>query len=298
LIVLPPLAAPAAAAAAEVPEVRELEYNPRRPFIKQADLERFGFTQGCRRCTLMRNGLKAQGVKHADECRLRVEQCLRDAGDPRLAAAERRALDEVERRAAAAAGPAAAAAAEVPPEAAPAAPLNADRAHFEHEYERWGAAPAAAEVPPEAAPAAHIREPLRRERRRSHESFFIGYAGQGPDVCGPRATDNYYLICGPRAIDYYYSICGPRAIDFYYIARRCRAVLAAASHGRVAPTECVGTSRSRPVGVGGGVHLRPHRRRGRGDMGLHAAKRQKACLGPHRRREALPRGGLTAVHNV
>ncbi len=93
LRVLPPLAAPAAAAAAEVPEVREPEYNPRRIFIKQADLERFGFTAQCRRCQLMRAERKAQGIKHSDECRLRVEQCLRDAGDPRLSAAEQPALD-------------------------------------------------------------------------------------------------------------------------------------------------------------------------------------------------------------
>jgi hypothetical protein len=100
LRVLPPLAAPAAAAGAGEPEVREVEYNPHRPHIKLGDLERFGFTAGCRRCALMREGRKAHGVKHGDECRLRVEQCLRDAGDPRLERAERRTLDELNRRAA------------------------------------------------------------------------------------------------------------------------------------------------------------------------------------------------------
>jgi hypothetical protein len=176
LRVLPPLAAPAAAAGAGEPEVREVEYNPHRPFIKLADLERFGFTAGCRRCTLMREGRKAQGVKHGDECRLRVEQCLRDAGDPRLARAERRALDELERRAAVgeprlAEAPAApnahpagegprlaeedfppdarpaehAAMEEEPPAeaaagaAAPPPPLAADRAHFERDYALWDA---------------------------------------------------------------------------------------------------------------------------------------------------------------
>jgi hypothetical protein len=116
LRVLPPLAPPAAAqGAAEEPEVREPEYNPHRVFIKLADLELHGFTAGCRRCHLMRNSLKSQGVKHLDACRLRVEQAMRDAANPRLEAAEGRQLGELERRAAArAAAPLAAA----PPAAA------------------------------------------------------------------------------------------------------------------------------------------------------------------------------------
>jgi hypothetical protein len=99
--VLPPLAPPAAAqGAAEEPEVREPEYNPHRVFIRLEDLERHGFTAGCRRCILMREGRRSQGVRHRDECRNRVEQALRDAGDVRLDRAERRVLDELERRAA------------------------------------------------------------------------------------------------------------------------------------------------------------------------------------------------------
>ena len=66
---LPPLAPPVAAQGAEEPEVREPEYNPHRVFIKLTDLERHGFTAGCRRCTLMREGRKSQGIKHRDECR-------------------------------------------------------------------------------------------------------------------------------------------------------------------------------------------------------------------------------------
>ena len=84
----------------ELPEVHEPEYNPHRVFIKMEDLERHGFTAGCRRCILMRESRKAQGVKHQDECRLRVEQAMRDADHPRLHRAEHRALDELERRAA------------------------------------------------------------------------------------------------------------------------------------------------------------------------------------------------------
>ena len=46
---LPPLAPPiAGGGAADEEEVRELEYNPHRVFIKVSDLERHGFTAGCR----------------------------------------------------------------------------------------------------------------------------------------------------------------------------------------------------------------------------------------------------------
>jgi hypothetical protein len=103
--VLPPLAPPVAAQGAAEPgaaepEVRVPEYNPRSVYINFGDLERHGFTAGCRRCILMREGRRAQGVKHLDACRNRVEQAMRDAGDVRLDRAERRVLDELERRAA------------------------------------------------------------------------------------------------------------------------------------------------------------------------------------------------------
>ena len=102
LRVLPPLAPPAAAQGpAEEPEVREPEYNPHRVFIKLSDLERHGFTAGCRRCNLMRNGQKSQGVKHLDACRLRAEQAMRDAENPRLQRAEHRQLGELARSASA-----------------------------------------------------------------------------------------------------------------------------------------------------------------------------------------------------
>jgi hypothetical protein len=98
--VLPPLAPPVAAQGAEEPEVRVPEYNPYRVFIRQEDLERHGFTAGCRRCILMREGRNAHGVRHEPACRTRVEQALRDAGDGRLERAERRVMDELGRRAA------------------------------------------------------------------------------------------------------------------------------------------------------------------------------------------------------
>ena len=115
------MAPPAAAQGPAVAEeVREPEYNPRRVFIKLSDLELHGFTAGCRRCGLMRNGQAALGVNHLDACRLRVEQAMRDADHPRLERAEGRQLGELERRAAARADEAAAAPAPATPIAAPA----------------------------------------------------------------------------------------------------------------------------------------------------------------------------------
>jgi hypothetical protein len=135
LRVLPPLAPPAAAqGGAAEPEVRVPEYNPHRVFIRLEDLEVHGFTAGCRRCILMREGRRSQGVKHRDECRNRVEQALRDAGDPRLDRAEGRVLDELERRAMGA-DEAGAAHAEAPVGEVPAANAGAPEAADEEPYE-------------------------------------------------------------------------------------------------------------------------------------------------------------------
>ncbi len=101
LVVLQPLPGVAAP-----PPPEPLGYIPRRVFITRADLETWGYTAGCRRCTMVREGSRAQGVAHREECRARVEQCLRDAGDPRIGRAE------VRRTAAAVASAAAAVAAQ------------------------------------------------------------------------------------------------------------------------------------------------------------------------------------------
>jgi hypothetical protein len=102
LVVLQPL--PEAVAP---PPPEPLGYVPRRVFITRPDLETWGYTAGCRRCTMVREGSRAQGVAHREACRARIEQCLRDAGDPRVGRAE-------DRRTAAAAA-SAAAAVEAPP---------------------------------------------------------------------------------------------------------------------------------------------------------------------------------------
>ena len=141
IVVLPPLPGGAAAAA---PPPEPLGYRPRGVFITRADLETWGYTAGCRRCTMVREGARAQGVAHRKECRVRLEGLLREAGDPRCAAAEARVLaawaaesDAAElaaeaAAAAAAAGPAAGPAAAA---AAPATPIVARGAAAEDD---WG----------------------------------------------------------------------------------------------------------------------------------------------------------------
>jgi hypothetical protein len=189
LRVLPPLAPPAAAQGAAAEEVREEEYNPRRVFIKLADLELHGFTAGCRRCTLMRNGHKSQGVRHLDACRLRVEQAMRDVDNPRLQRAEERQLGELERRAAAQDDEAAA----VPSALAAAAPAALPAHVLE-----WLHPAAAAPATPDAHPGA--LEP--------YESRFDadGEAVRGPD--GERLFDengDSIMRVGPAAVVELYS---------------------------------------------------------------------------------------------
>ena len=63
VVVLVPL--PQGAAPAPVP--RPVGYRPRRVFITRADLETWGYTAGCRRCTEVRHGARAQGIAHRPE---------------------------------------------------------------------------------------------------------------------------------------------------------------------------------------------------------------------------------------
>ena len=108
---------PLPAESAPVPFAPEpAPYRPRRVFTHRADLEQFGYTAGCRRCMLTREGSRAQGIPHKPECRARIEQALRDTGDPRVGRVE----DRFAAVAAAAAGPVDPAAAQAAPAAAPA----------------------------------------------------------------------------------------------------------------------------------------------------------------------------------
>ena len=80
LIVLQPLPRPAGP-----PAVREeLEYRARGVYIRQEDLDTYGYTANCRRCRLMREGATGRGINHRPECRARIEKAMEEANDPRL----------------------------------------------------------------------------------------------------------------------------------------------------------------------------------------------------------------------
>jgi hypothetical protein len=100
--VLPPLEGTAAAP----PRVRD-EPAPKRVYIRNTDLERWGYTSNCHRCNLMREGRSAAGKAHTEACRARIEEAMRGEEDSRVLAADgRRALT----RAVEAGGPSAGAA--------------------------------------------------------------------------------------------------------------------------------------------------------------------------------------------
>ena len=71
---------------------------PMRVQITSAMMQEHGYTAGCRRCTLVRTGRSAAGVKHTEVCRARFEGILRGAGDPRMARADARADEHLAER--------------------------------------------------------------------------------------------------------------------------------------------------------------------------------------------------------
>jgi len=64
------------------PEFAEDVYNPKRTRIKEEDLKKFGHTVGCPGCRAKSRGLTAQS--HTEECRKRIVEKLREAGDLRI----------------------------------------------------------------------------------------------------------------------------------------------------------------------------------------------------------------------
>ena len=93
--VLPPREEPLSRPAPEGPDPRE---GPKQVYIRDLVLERYGYTVGCRRCGLMREGRPARGIRHALACRARVEEAMRAAGDARLQQARQRQDEELARR--------------------------------------------------------------------------------------------------------------------------------------------------------------------------------------------------------
>ena len=62
----------------------ELPYIARRLYVRPVDIEKFGFSDRCRRCAYdMRNGKNKTGMGHSDYCRQRITECLRGTPEGR-----------------------------------------------------------------------------------------------------------------------------------------------------------------------------------------------------------------------
>ncbi|CAE7551092.1 unnamed protein product [Symbiodinium sp. CCMP2592] len=70
------------------PKPGEAERLPtyRRMYIRQSDLEQFGYTGGCEACAAIREGRERQGINHNETCRKRIQEALKDTsrGQARL----------------------------------------------------------------------------------------------------------------------------------------------------------------------------------------------------------------------
>ncbi|CAE6933232.1 RE2 [Symbiodinium sp. CCMP2592] len=78
------------------PPARELvkpEVAPfRRTYIRQSDLDKFGYTAGCEACSAIREGRRRTGINHTEHCRSRIMEALKDSesGKARLEREEQR----------------------------------------------------------------------------------------------------------------------------------------------------------------------------------------------------------------
>jgi len=88
--VIPPRTEQEKAEDASVAPRPEEPVQPKSVYITPQDLDKYGWTKGCRRCGLMRERKKAQGIRHSPECRTRVEERMREERDQRLTRAEER----------------------------------------------------------------------------------------------------------------------------------------------------------------------------------------------------------------
>ena len=55
-------------------------------YIRQSDLEKFGYTGGCEACAAIREGRERQGINHNEKCRARIQEALKETsqGQARL----------------------------------------------------------------------------------------------------------------------------------------------------------------------------------------------------------------------
>ena len=93
--VLPPRGEPLPRPVPDGPSARE---GPKQVYIRDVDLERYGYTVGCRRCSLMREGQPARGIRHIPACRARIEEAMIEVGDERLQQTRLRQDEEIARR--------------------------------------------------------------------------------------------------------------------------------------------------------------------------------------------------------
>ena len=79
------------------PTRAERAYAPHRMKIENSDLNIYGYTSNCKRCLRLREGRRAQGMLHHEECRTRIEAAMRAAGDRRIRDADQRINEEIAR---------------------------------------------------------------------------------------------------------------------------------------------------------------------------------------------------------
>ena len=77
--ILPPLQASEPPPAPEVPAP---DHTFKSVYIRHADLEKWGYTANCPRCSEMRLRQSARGVHHTLYCRPRLELAMAEADDP------------------------------------------------------------------------------------------------------------------------------------------------------------------------------------------------------------------------
>ena len=63
----------------DIPARPDIEWKPRRIYVKPNDCLKYGYTDGCRGCMWLQHGLGAK-AGHNDECRKRIETAF--ASDP------------------------------------------------------------------------------------------------------------------------------------------------------------------------------------------------------------------------
>ena len=71
----------------------------RRMYIRQSDLEKFGYTGGCEACSAIREGRDRQGINRSEHCRKRITEAMKsdDAGKVRLERETRREEEYIAR---------------------------------------------------------------------------------------------------------------------------------------------------------------------------------------------------------